>query len=156
MGKGLRFRATVGLAVAGALLVRAMAATAGQVDDRQCMAMTLYWEARDEGRAGMIAVGYVVLNRIKSRKFPDDVCTVVKQGGESPPCQFSYWCDGKHDEPAPGKQWNLAQKVAEELLSHPPGDPTGGALFFHSVEDSAPWQKQRRRTAKIGDHIYYK
>ena len=48
------------------------------------------------------------------------------------------------------------QKVAEELLSHPPGDPTGGALFFHSVEDSAPWQKQRRRTAKIGDHIYYK
>lgn len=42
----------------------------------------------------MIGVGWVVLNRKKHAAFPDTIREVVRQGGEDPPCQFSFWCDG--------------------------------------------------------------
>jgi spore germination cell wall hydrolase CwlJ-like protein len=144
------------LGLALAVPAASPAAGADESDAQRCMALALYWEARDENREGMVAVGHVVLNRVKSRKFPADICAVVKQGGEQPPCQFGYWCDGKRDEPEPGAQWRLAQAVAKEMLSTPPADPTGGALYFHSVDDGAAWQKQRRRTAAIGRHVYYR
>ena len=71
----------------------------GQVDgeSRHCVALTMYWEARGEGRKGMLAVGSVVLNRVDDDRFPDSACGVVYQGGETPPCQFSWWCDGRSD-----------------------------------------------------------
>ncbi len=159
MGRSLQATLGHGLLVLAAFLAittgREVAADEAAEAGR-CMALALYWEARDEGREGMIAVGSVVLNRVESLKFPDDVCAVVEDGGESPPCQFSYWCDGRRDAPEPGAQWTLAQAVAAEMLTQRPQDPTGGALFFHSIDDAAPWQRQRRRTARIGRHIYYR
>ncbi len=64
-----------------------------------CLALALYWEAKAEGPEGMLAVASVVLNRVAHPEFPDTVCGVVKQGGETPPCQFSWWCDGASDRP---------------------------------------------------------
>ncbi|MGH6921343.1 MAG: cell wall hydrolase, partial [Geminicoccaceae bacterium] len=57
-----------------------------------CLALAMYWEAQSEGPDGMLAVAAVVLNRVAHPEFPDTVCGVVRQGGESPPCQFSWWC----------------------------------------------------------------
>jgi spore germination cell wall hydrolase CwlJ-like protein len=125
-------------------------------DELSCLARTLYWEARSEGRHGMIAVGWVVLNRMRDGEFPRSVCAVVTQGKERPGCQFSYWCDGKPDAPEPDDEWMLAQAVARHLLSRPPPDPTGGAVFYHAVDVSAPWSTSRQRTARIGRHVYYR
>jgi spore germination cell wall hydrolase CwlJ-like protein len=80
----------------------------------------------------------------------------VKQGKEKPGCQFSYWCDGKSDTPERDEAWALAQQVAKEMLSSPPADPTGGAIFYHAVETRASWSASRVRTARIGRHIYYR
>jgi spore germination cell wall hydrolase CwlJ-like protein len=80
----------------------------------------------------------------------------VKQGREKPGCQFSYWCDGKPDTPKPDEAWALAQAVAKEMLSSPPPDPTGGAVFYHAAGTRAPWATSRVRTARIGRHIYYR
>ncbi len=118
------------------------------------MALTLYWEARGEGRKGMTAVGWTVLNRVKHREFPSTVCGVAYQGGETPPCQFSWWCDGRSDHPGERESWRTALTLAGELLSRPPSDPTHGALFYHSTAIKAPWK--RNRTAKIGSHIFYR
>ena len=123
---------------------------------RTCLAQTLYWEAKNEGREGMIAVGWVVLNRRGHEEFPSTVCEVVHQGGETPPCQFSWWCDGKSDRPREPDNWALAREVAGLLLAEPPPDPTGGALFFHSAAMDVPWKVDRTRTARIGNHIYYR
>ena len=123
---------------------------------RTCLARTLYWEAKNEGREGMIAVGWVVLNRQHHEEFPSDLCEVVYQGGETPPCQFSWWCDGKSDHPREAGNWALALEVADLLLSKPPPDPTDGALFFHSAGIDVPWRVKRSRTAQIGNHIYYR
>jgi len=132
-------------------------AHAGTLQNEQhCLALTLYWEARGEGRAGMLAVGWTVLNRVQSPQFPGTPCRVVYQGGETPPCQFSWWCDGKSDRPRDAKSWQFAQLVAAELLFDPPPDPTAGALYFHSASIPPPWRRKLSRTARIGGHVFYR
>lgn len=125
-------------------------------EEHNCLALAIYWEARGEVRPGMYAVGWVVLNRVASREFPSRVCDVVRQGGERPPCQFSWWCDGKSDRPRNRHSWNTAQLIAATLLTDPPPDPTGGALFYHSVDIRVPWRRPRARTAAIGQHVFYR
>jgi spore germination cell wall hydrolase CwlJ-like protein len=139
-----------------ALAVLAPAAAGRAADDAtQCLALAVYWESKGCSRKDMTAVGWVVLNRIADPDFPDAVCPVVKEGGETPPCQFSWWCDGKSDRPEDGEDWRLARTVAEQLQSDPPPDPTGGALFFHSKDITAPWS-DLQKTAEIDCHIFYK
>lgn len=130
--------------------------TPANSNSSRCLSLAMYWEARGEGHRGMIAVGSVVLNRVQSRDFPNSVCAVVYQGGEAPPCQFSWWCDGKSDRPRNRSQWLAAQAATEALLSNRSNDPTGGALFFHSTSIRSSWHRTRPRTAKIGNHIFYR
>ncbi len=132
----------------------AQAATPQQQQD--CLALALYWEARSEGREGMVAVGWTILNRVRSEDFPSTPCAVVHQGGERPPCQFSWWCDGRSDRPRNQHSWRLASAIAAELLRDPPRDPTGGSLFFHNKSASPAWRKKRTRTATIGEHVFYR
>jgi spore germination cell wall hydrolase CwlJ-like protein len=122
--------------------------------DAHCLALSLYFEARDDGRPGMEAVGWVILNRLENPEFPDTICAVVQDGGETPPCQFEWWCDGKSDRPAEDEPWRLARAVAQELLTDPPPDPTGSALFFHSQTVDPAWDLER--TTEIGTHIFYR
>ena len=125
-------------------------------DPRHCLALALYWEARTEGPDGMLAVASVVLNRVAHPEFPSTVCAVVRQGGEQPPCQFSWWCDGKSDRPTDPQAWGLAQRLARAALAEPPPDRTRGALFFHNTSIATPWLRKRTRTAQIGRHIFYR
>ena len=77
-----------------------------------CLAKNMYYEARNQGLAGQLAVSLVVMNRVKDSRYPNTVCGVVEQGptreswkknGTYYPirnrCQFSWFCDGKSDEP---------------------------------------------------------
>jgi N-acetylmuramoyl-L-alanine amidase len=125
-------------------------------DPSHCLALALYWEARTEGRDGMLAVASVILNRVAHPAFPSSVCAVVRQGGEEPPCQFSWWCDGKSDRPSDAQAWSLAQRLARAALAKPPPDQTRGALFFHNTSIATPWLRKRTRTAQIGRHIFYR
>lgn len=114
----------------------------------------MYWEARGEGQQGMVAVASVVLNRVEDDRFPETVCGVVYQGGETPPCQFSWWCDGKADHPANPAMWTESLSLAETILTERPLDPTEGALFYHNTSIRAPWR--RPLTTRIGNHIFYR
>ena len=123
-------------------------------DAQYCLALAMYWEARGEGRHGMEAVGSVVMNRVADPRFPNTVCGVVHEGGEKPPCQFSWWCDGKSDRPTQQRAWEQSRQVARDMLLTRSQDPTHGALFFHNTSIGKPWR--RTRTAQIGNHIFYK
>ncbi len=125
-------------------------------EEQNCLALSIYWEARGEIRRGMIAVGWTVLNRMQSEHFPSTPCDVVHQGGEQGPCQFSWWCDGKSDRPRDRDSWTAALLLSAKLLVDPPPDPTGGALFYHSVYIPLPWRRQRIRTTQIGGHVFYR
>ena len=124
--------------------------------EHQCLALALYWEARGETHRGMVAVGWTILNRTHSSQFPGTPCGVVYQGGEQPGCQFSWWCDGKSDRPRDRDSWIRARVIAAQLLTSPPPDPTGRALFYHSIKIAVPWKRKRTRTARIGNHIFYR
>lgn len=122
--------------------------------EHQCLALAMYWEARGEGRVGMQAVGEVVLNRVEDRRFPATACAVVKQGGETPPCQFSWWCDGRSDHPTDRDRWQDALQVVDIMKAGRNQDLTDGALFFHSTAVRPNWTYQR--VARIGNHVFYK
>lgn len=122
--------------------------------EHQCLALAMYWEARGEGQVGMQAVGEVVLNRVQDPRFPATSCAVVKQGGETPPCQFSWWCDGKSDRPKDLGRWQDALWIANSMQTRHTRDITKGALFFHSTSVDPQWKYQR--VAKVGNHVFYK
>jgi len=131
--------------------------TPARPDALECLALTLYFEAGTERREQMLAVGWVVLNRRSHPAFPPTVCQVVRQGGEVPGCQFTYWCDGKADTPHNRRVWALAGVAAADLLASRTADPTGHALFFHAVSlRNVPWKVPRTKTTQIGRHIYYR
>lgn len=116
----------------------------------------MYWEARGEDRAGMRAVGHVVMNRIADDRFPNEPCAVVHHGGEEPGCQFSWYCDGMSDQPADTAEWRTARSLARELMNGSIRDTTRGALFFHAKRLKAPWRAPRTRTVVVGKHVFYR
>ncbi len=126
------------------------------VAEHRCLALSMYWEAKAEGRTGMLAVGHVVLNRVAHERFPDAPCAVVFQGGEKPPCQFSWYCDGKSDRPTEPNNWATAQSLAAQLLKGEHKDNTGSALFFHGKGMKSPWRIPRTRTVTVGNHVFYR
>ena len=128
-----------------------------EVDEAEltCLAQAAYFEARGEGDKGMSAVVHVVLNRMRSPRYPDNACAVVRQGGPSAPCQFSWYCDGRSDTPRDDKAYARAERIALAAVSGRDPDPSGGATMFHSRAVRPFWAAKGRRTAKIGNHLFY-
>jgi len=143
------------------------------VDDKEviCMAKNIFFEAAIESTAGKLAVAHVTLNRVDHKQFPSTVCEVVYEGphytganGQLYPvrdrCQFSWYCDGKGDEPREGSRlWEDAQELAKYVLlrSEELPDITDGALFYHASYINVPngWNK-KKVTTKIDTHIFYR
>ncbi|MCP5372756.1 MAG: cell wall hydrolase [Hyphomicrobiales bacterium] len=123
----------------------------------RCLALNIYHEARSESPAGQLAVAAVTLNRVAHPRFPNSICEVVRQGGNKKrhACQFSWWCDGKKDEPRNDAAWETARIVAWISLLKDNNDPTGGALYYHADYVKPKWVPEMTRVAKIGRHIYY-
>jgi len=123
----------MGLAAAASLVAALpVEAHADQAVAVHCLARTVYFEARGDGARGMEAVAAVVMNRVHSSEFPDTVCAVVEQGGETPPCQFSYWCDGRSDRPRNADLWAIPRRVPERAVTGTLRDPVDGALYYHT------------------------
>tara|TARA_Y100001937_G_scaffold12102_1_gene15283 strand:- start:17 stop:445 length:429 start_codon:yes stop_codon:yes gene_type:complete len=131
-----------------------------------CMAFNIYHEANNQSMLGQIAVGQVVMNRVEDSRFPDTVCEVVKQavtykGTDKPvlhKCQFSWYCDGKKDEPNyDSKSWSKALRYAVVVLG---GDITldftDGATHYHATYVRPAWAKTKTRTTRIDRHIFYR
>ena len=122
-----------------------------------CLALNVYHEARNEPLVGQYAVAHVVLNRVASDRYPDDVCSVVHQGytvGRRD-CQFSWYCDGKSDKPRNQKAWAEAQLVARDVLEETVDDFTNGALFYHATYVQPYWAASFTKTVAVGTHIFY-
>jgi spore germination cell wall hydrolase CwlJ-like protein len=126
------------------------------ISEFMCLAMALYYETRGEPNldAG-IAVAEVIINRVDDARWPDTVCAVVKQDKGPKPydCQFSFFCDGRPENPKHKASWERAQADAKralqgELLGHQ-------ALYYHADYASPAWRKQLELVGKVGTHIFY-
>lgn len=121
--------------------------------DAFCMAKNIYHEARGESYEGKLAVAQVTINRLKSGRWGDSVCSVVMS-----PYQFSWANDRSARWYHPrGTKWIEAQAIAKQVLVD--GVRLRGlekAKYFHADYVSPRWRLHKRRLVQIDRHIFYK
>jgi spore germination cell wall hydrolase CwlJ-like protein len=142
-----------------ALSFRYQGETQAEFEDRErrCLSTAIYFEARGEPERGQIAVGQVILNRVRSPLFPETICGVVYQGQMRKGCQFSFTCDGHSDSPREGAQWDLAQRLAKRIMSGEQWLPeVGYSTFYHANYVRPRWARSMSQIDRIGRHIFYK
>ena len=131
-----------------------------------CLAKNIYFEAGNQPLAGKVAVAQVVFNRMEHSAYPKDICGVVYQAkwgknwaGNMMPirnqCQFSWFCDGKSDEPLDTDTFFESYLIAQDVIMGKYPDITSGA-HYHSVWVEPYWADSLNETVQITDHIFYK
>jgi len=132
-----------------------------------CLAKNIYFEAGNQPPAGKVAVAHVVFNRMEHSSYPQDICGVVYQArwrenwkGEQVPirhqCQFSWFCDGKSDEPLDTDTFFESYNIAQDIIMGKYPDITEGATHYHSVMVEPYWAETLNETVQIQHHIFYK
>jgi len=148
----MRFQANNGLTpdgIAGNATLTKMgissnAATGSHEIDSRLLARIINAEARGEPYTGQVAVGAVVLNRVKHSSFPNTIAGVIYQPGA-----FSALDDG---------QWNADMyetpyKAAKDALNG--WDPTGGAIYYYNpAKTTNKWIYSRPVICTIGSHVF--
>lgn len=123
----------------------------------RCLAEALYFEARGETLEGQYAVAEVILNRVEHANYPDTICGVVNEGtGRRNACQFSYTCDGRPEVVTEDRAWNRLGHVARIMMEGAPRDLTRGATHYHADRVRPTWSRVYPRTARYGQHIFYR
>ena len=125
----------------------------------ECMAMNIYREAGYESFEGKVAVGQVVMNRVQSGKFGNDVCGVIYQKNvimDKVVCQFSWYCDSAaRTRPINNAAYNESYEVAKKvLLEGFKLDVLKEALYYHANYVNPKWPLEK--IGQIGNHIFYK
>ena len=138
----------------------AQARRQAKIAQHHCLAKAIYFEARSESKAGQLAVANVVMNRVKSSNYPNNICAVVYENHSKTKlhgCQFSFTCDGQHDRPKLGKQWDFAKKLAHKVMNKSEKSRVVNAsvLHYHADYVKPKWSRFMRRLTKIGRHIFY-
>ena len=103
-------------------------------------------EARGESYTGQVAVGAVVLNRVRHSSFPDTIAGVVYQSGAFSAVRDSNWNVAPND---------TAKKAAQAAING--WDPTGGAIYYYNpAKTSNQWIRSRPVITTIGRHVFCK
>jgi N-acetylmuramoyl-L-alanine amidase len=130
-----------------------------QTQEMNCLALNIYFETHAVSLVDAMSVSDVVLNRVMSKRFPDSVCDVVHQGFKpgKKSCQFSWYCDGKHDTPYDNDAWEKSRKYARDMyLGNQYRGITEGATHYHAHWMKAYWAPSMHRVARMGSHIFYR
>ncbi len=123
----------------------------------QCLSEAVYYEARSETSAGQKAVAEVVLNRVKSKHFPNTICGVVYEGAErTTGCQFSFACDGSTSKLPHGKYWEKSRQTAEHMMMGASAPMTRRATHYHTTDVSPKWAPYLRETRQYDTHVFYR
>lgn len=115
------------------------------LNDLECMASVVYYEARGEPKTGQIAVGQVVLNRVHSKYYPNDICAVAFQ-----PYQFTDLRSIKYD----ASSLDIALKVIKREYSVVARNVT----HYHATYVDPRWNKWNKLqyAGTIGNHVFYR
>jgi spore germination cell wall hydrolase CwlJ-like protein len=124
----------------------------------KCLSDAIYFEARGESVRGQMAVAQVVINRVFSGYYPNNICGVVYQNARRHlRCQFTFACDGlpeRINEPA---AWERAKHLARDALD---GNfwlnDVGKATHYHARWVHPWWVREMRKLDRIGVHTFYR
>jgi N-acetylmuramoyl-L-alanine amidase len=141
---GLAADGIVGPKTAAALGITLGGSTQTATGDVWLLARVIYGEARGEPYKGQVAIGAVVLNRVKSPSFPNTIAGVIYQRGA-----FDAVSDGQINL-APNE---AAVRAARDALSG--WDPTNGCLFYYNpATATSRWMLSRPVLLRIGNHAF--
>lgn len=123
-------------------------AKATSTSDIQLMARAINGEARGEPYEGQVAVGAVILNRVKDSRFPNTISGVIYQAGA-----FTAVVDGQINVAI--DQGSTVYKAAQDALNG--WDPTGGCVYyFNPATATNKWIWSRPLVKTIGKHRFCK
>jgi N-acetylmuramoyl-L-alanine amidase len=101
-------------------------------------------EGRGEPYEGQVAIGAVIMNRIRHPSFPDTLAGVLYQDGA-----FTALVDGQFNEPVSESAFAAARDAINGW------DPSGGALFYFNPDKTTNrWMRTRPVTTRIGNHLF--
>lgn len=112
--------------------------------DMALLAKCVHAEARGESYVGQVAVAAVILNRVKSPKFPNTISGVIYQ-----PYAFTCVNDGQINLSPNQSAYNAAQDAMNGW------DPTYGAIYYYNPKTAtSSWIRTRSTTVTIGKHVF--
>ena len=121
---------------------------AGNTSDIQLMARAINGEARGEPYEGQVAVGAVILNRVKNPNFPNTIAGVIYEKGA-----FTAVADGQINVPI--AEDSTVYKAARDAMNG--WDPTGGAIYYFNPDTATnKWIWSRPLIKQIGKHRFCK
>ena len=119
-----------------------------RTSDIQLMARAINGEARGEPYEGQVAVGAVILNRVKDSRFPNSMSGVIYQPGA-----FTAVSDGQIN--ASISEGSTVYKAAQDAMNG--WDPTGGCVYyFNPATATNKWIWSRPLIKTIGKHRFCK
>jgi spore germination cell wall hydrolase CwlJ-like protein len=124
----------------------------------KCLANAVYFESRDEPVRAQIAVAQVVMNRVFSPFYPNDVCGVVYQNANRRlACQFTFACDGIPDVVTEPDAWARATHIAHDILDGKLWMPqVAKSTHYHDDWAHPNWVGEMKRMDKLGGLIFYR
>ena len=126
----------------------AQAASSGRGSDVQLLARAINGEARGEPYEGQVAIGAVILNRVKDSRFPNTIAGVIYQSGA-----FTAVADGQINQAMEDEA--TVMKAARDAMNG--WDPTGGAVYyFNPATATNKWIWSRPLIKTIGKHRFCK
>jgi len=152
---------TLGCIVLMSIIFMSQKALPSDMEEVGCLAEAIYFEARGESVVGMIAVGQVIINRVNDERFDDTICSVVHAGQyyENYPvrnrCQFSYWCDGRHERYGDIKAFEMVMIATQSILDNIRIEGLDYATHYHASHITPYWSQSFTRIRQIGGHIFY-
>ncbi len=131
------------------LIYLCLAANSGsRTADVQLLARAINGEARGESYEGQVAVGAVILNRVKDSSFPNTIAGVIYQKGA-----FTAVSDGQINVPIDEK--STVYKAAQDALNG--WDPTNGCTYYFNPSTATnSWIWSKQIVKKIGKHNFCK
>jgi spore germination cell wall hydrolase CwlJ-like protein len=124
----------------------------------KCLAEAIYFESRGEPKRGQIAVAQVVMNRVFSGFYPNNVCNVVYQNANRRnACQFTFACDGIPDVVNEPDMWAQAKAISHDMLDGKLWLPEiGHSTHYHAYWVHPSWVREMRKLQRIGVHSFYR
>jgi hypothetical protein len=123
-----------------------------------CLATAIYFEARGEPVKGQIAVAQVVMNRVFSGYYPNDVCGVIYQNANRYlSCQFTFACDGRRKVINERGAWARANRIAKKTLAGELYETAvGTSTHYHAIYVHPNWVREMKKFVRFGIHNFYR
>ena len=129
-----------------------------RVKAERCLAEAVYFESRNQPVRGQAAVAQVVINRVFSPYYPNDVCGVVYQNAHRHlSCQFTFACDGIPERIYDRGAWGRAQRIAKQTLDGQLWLPeVAKSTHYHASYVRPYWVREMKTLARHGLHTFYR